>query len=94
MGFLKKLFGGGSASSSSTYYTFNVRCDRCGETIEGRVNLANDLSMADEGGYIVRKVLMGSGGRCFQQVEVILHYDSEKKLQEKEISGGKFVEES
>jgi hypothetical protein len=90
MGFLKKLFGG-DASSSSEFYTFNVRCDRCGETIEGRVNLANDLSMNDESGYLVRKVLMGSG-RCFQQIEVTLHYDSARQLQEKEISGGKFIE--
>jgi hypothetical protein len=91
MGFLKKLFGGGGTSSSSDFYTFNVRCVRCGETIEGRVNLANDLSMDDEGGYLVRKVLMGSG-RCFQQIEVIFHYNSERQLQEKEISAGKFVE--
>lgn len=91
MGFLKKLFGGGSASSSSDFYTFIVRCDRCGETIEGKVNLSNDLSLDDEGGYIVRKVLMG-GGRCFQQIEVTLRFDAARQLQEKQISGGKFVE--
>jgi hypothetical protein len=91
MGFLKKLFGGVGTSSSSDFYTFNVRCSRCGEVIEGRVNLANDLSMNDEGGYLVRKVLMGSG-RCFQQIEVTLRYDSARQLQDKEISGGKFVE--
>jgi hypothetical protein len=91
MGFLKKLFGSGTASSSSDFYPFSVRCGRCGETIEGRVNLANDLSMDDVSGYLVRKVLMGSG-RCFQQIEVTLHYDFARNLQEKEISGGKFVE--
>jgi hypothetical protein len=91
MSFLKKLFGGGGTSSTSDYYTFTVRCDRCGETIEGRVNLSNDLSMDDEGGYLIRKVLIGSG-RCFQQIEVTLRYDSARNLQEKEISGGKFVE--
>jgi len=91
MGFLKKLFGGSPTSSSSEFYTFNVRCNRCGETIAGRVNLANDLSLDDEGGYLARKVLMGSG-HCFQQVEVILRYDSARNLQEKEINGGTFVE--
>ena len=91
MGFLKKLFGGRTASSSSDFYTFNVRCDRCGETIEGKVNLSNDLSLDDEGGYRVRKVLMGSG-LCFQQIEVTLRFDAARQLQEKEISGGKFVE--
>ncbi len=91
MGFLKKLFGGGSASSGSDFYTFSVRCDRCGETIEGKVNLNNDLSLDDEGGYHVRKVLMGSG-RCFQQVEVTLKFDASRQVLEKHVSGGKFVE--
>jgi len=92
MGFLKKLFGGGTPSSSSDFYTFTLRCDRCGETIEGKVNLSNDLSLDDEGGYHVRKVLMGSG-HCFQQIEVSLKYDSSRQLQEKQVSGGRFVEE-
>jgi len=91
MSFLKKLFGSGQASSNSEFYTFKVRCDRCGEMIEGRVNLANDLSMDDEGGYRVRKVLMGSG-HCFQQIETSFKFDAARQLQEKEISGGTFVE--
>ena len=81
MGFLKKLLGSGT-SSGSDFYTFNVRCDRCGETIEGKVNLSNDLSLDDEGGYRVRKVLMGSG-LCFQQIEVHLNFDTAKQLQDK-----------
>jgi hypothetical protein len=92
MGFLKKLFSSGSASSSSDFYAFNVRCDRCGETIAGRVNLSNDLSIDDEGGYCARKVLVGSN-LCFQQIEVTLRFDAARKLQEQQISGGKFVEE-
>ena len=91
MGFLKKLFGGGGTSSGSDFYTFNVQCDRCGEIVEGKINMSNDLSMADGGGYRVRKVLMGSG-RCFQQVEVTLKFDGSRKLQDKHISGGKFVD--
>ena len=91
MGFLKKLFGGGMASSSTNFYTFNVKCDRCGEIIEGKVNMNNDLSLDDEGGYHVRKVLMGSG-RCFQQIEVAMKFDASRQLSDKQISGGKFVE--
>jgi hypothetical protein len=91
MGFLKKIFGSGTTAFSSDFYTFNVRCDRCGETIEGRINLNNDLSLNDEGSYHVRKVLMGSG-HCFQQIEVQLNFDTAKQLQEKQINGGKFVE--
>ena len=92
MGFFKKLFGGGIPSSSSNFYTFTVRCDRCGEIIEGRVNLNNDLSLDNEGGYHVRKVLMGSG-HCFQQIEVTLKFDAERQLQEKQVNGGKFADE-
>lgn len=91
MGFLKKLFGGGTPSSGSDFYTFNVKCDRCGENIEGKVNMNNDLSLDDEGGYFVRKVLMG-GGHCFQQIEATFKFDASRQLQEKQISGGKFLE--
>ena len=91
MGFLKKLFGGGGTSSGADFYTFSVRCDRCGETIDGKVNLSNDLSLDDEGGYHVRKVLMG-GGRCFQQIEATFRFDASRNLQDKQISGGKFIE--
>jgi len=91
MGFLKKIFSGRTTSSSSDFYTFNVSCDRCGDTIEGKVNLSNDLSHDDEGGYHVRKVLMGSG-HCFQQIEVTFKFDASRSLREKGISGGKFVE--
>jgi hypothetical protein len=91
MGFLKKLFGGGG-TSSSTFYTFNAQCDRCGEIMEGKVNMANDLSMADEGGLFVRKVLIGSSGRCLHHMEVKLKFDDSRKLRDKQISGGKFVE--
>ena len=93
MGFLKKFFGGGETSSSSDFYTFNVRCGRCGETIEGRVNLSNELTPDYESGegYHVRKVLMGSR-LCFQQIEVTLHFGPSRELKEREISGGTFVE--
>jgi len=91
MRFLKKLLGGERTSSGADFHTFSVRCDRCGETIEGKVNMNNDLSLDDEGGYYVRKVLMG-GGRCFQQVEVILKFDASRKLLDTQVSGGKFVE--
>ena len=91
MGFLKKLFGGGTASSGSDFYTFTVKCDHCGEIIEGKINMSNDLSLADEGGYFVRKVLIGNQ-HCFQQIEATFNFDASRGLQEKQISGGTFVE--
>ena len=92
MGFLKKLFSSTLPKPEKHYYTFQVKCKRCGEVIEGRIDLDNDLSLNDEGnGYIVRKGLIG-GNRCFQQIEVELNFDSSRQLQEKTITGGTFVE--
>lgn len=94
MGFFKNLFGGGSQKPEKHYYIFQVKCQRCGEVIEGRVDLDNDLSIEYEGNnnmYISRKVLLGSG-RCFQQIEVELKFTSDKMLIEQEVKGGTFVE--
>jgi hypothetical protein len=94
MGFLKKLFSSEPTKPEKRYYTFQVKCNRCGETIEGRVDLDNDLSLEYEGDrtyYIVRKGLIGNN-RCFQQIEVEMKFTSERELIEKQVQGGKFVE--
>ena len=92
MGFLKNLFT--PSKPEKRYYTFNVKCNRCGEIIEGRVDLDNDLSLNDEGdGYLVRKGLIGSGeNHCFQQIEVTIQFSSAKEMSEQQIQGGTFVE--
>lgn len=97
MGFLKKLFSGFSAKPEKRYYVFQVKCKRCGEIIEGRVDVDNDLSVEYEDGgdvYYARKVLIGDGGsHCYQQVEVGLKFDKSRKLIERRVeSGGEFVE--
>jgi hypothetical protein len=96
MGFLKKLFSGATAQPQRRYYTFQDKCKRCGEIIEGRVDLDNDLSLNDEGdGYLVRKGLIGSGdNHCFQQIEVEIQFTSTRELIEQKIQGGTFVEET
>jgi hypothetical protein len=93
MSFFKNLFGGGSAKPEKRYYTFHVKCNRCGEIIEGRVDLDNDLSIEYEGGgtvYFVRKGLVGEN-RCFQQIEVELKFDSSRQLLEQQVTGGQFI---
>jgi hypothetical protein len=90
MSFFKKLFSSEPAKPNKKYLAINVKCNRCGEIIEGHVDLDNDLSLNDEGdGYFVRKLLMG-GNRCFQQIEAELTFDSTRQLIEKNISGGEF----
>lgn len=94
MGFLKKLFGGPTDKPEKRYYVFNVKCNRCGEVIEGRVDLDNDLSLDDEGEsavYFVRKGLVGNN-RCFQQIEVQMKFTSGRELIERQAQGGTFVE--
>ena len=94
MGFLKNLFGGMSAKPEKRYYVFSVKCNRCSEIIEGRVDLDNDLSLDYEGDttvYFVRKGLVGNS-RCFQQIEVEMKFTSNRELIERQAQGGTFVE--
>jgi DNA-directed RNA polymerase subunit N (RpoN/RPB10) len=91
MDFFKRWF----TAPSSPLSDITVQCSRCGEVIHGQINLSNDPSLEyDEKGtasYLCRKVLMGSG-HCFQQIEVVLRLNQDRKLISKEITGGKFVE--
>jgi hypothetical protein len=93
MNLLQKLFGGSSASSQNRYYTLSVKCLRCGEIIEGRVDLNNDLSVQyEESGdvFYARKILMGEN-KCFQRIEVELKFTSTRELLEQHITGGEFL---
>ena len=91
MCFLKNLFNSTPSKPEKRYHTFNVKCNRCGEIIAGRIDLDNNLSLNDEGnGYIVRKGLIG-GNRCFQQIEVELTFDSKRQLIDQSITGGEFT---
>jgi hypothetical protein len=94
MGFLKNLFSNTPAKPEKRYYVFQVKCNRCGEILEGRVDLDNELSLEFEGDsnvYFGRKVLMG-GGHCFQQIEVEMKFTAARTLIEKDVKGGTFVE--
>ena len=94
MNFLKNLFQGGSAKPEKRYYTFHVKCNRCGEVIEGRVDLDNDPSLDYEGNstvYFVRKGLVGNN-RCFQQIEVEMKFTPARTLIEQQAQGGTFVD--
>lgn len=91
MGFLKKLFS--APSSTSRYYQFQVKCKRCGEVLDGKVDMYNEPSLDYEGEkavYFCRKVLMGSG-HCYQQVEVTFKFDANRSVLERTATGGEFV---
>jgi hypothetical protein len=100
MSFFKRLgdFFSGAQRTDENSFRFTVQCKRCGEKIEGRVDMRNDLSQqyeedGDKTTYFTRKVLMGSGSLCFQRIEVELTFDENRKLVDRQIQGGTFVEE-
>ncbi len=94
MSFFKNLFS--PPRRTGTYYPFSVKCKRCGETIQGQVNVNNEPSLElDEKGkpfFICRKVLIGNG-HCFQQIEVVFKFDEGRQVLERTIHGGEFVED-
>ena len=93
MNFIKKLFTPREPYKKD-YYAFNVKCKRCGETISGRIDLDNDLSVEYEDSgdvFYARKVLMGDN-KCFQRMEASFKFNSERQLIEKDIIGGDFIE--
>ena len=92
MGFLdsmKSLLSGGEGQDKTGYHVY-VRCHRCGEAIRTRIDMRNDLSHLEEGGFTVNKTLVGSQ-RCFERVEVRLRFDENRKLVDQEIVRGDFI---
>ncbi len=97
MGFLERisnLLRNSNSSDESAYWVY-VRCNRCGEELSTRVNLYNDLSVECQGGneqtYRCRKTMVGRKG-CFQRIQVELLFDRNRRIIERNISGGEFIE--
>ena len=94
-----KFFKPTSSATEDYSYRFWVQCQHCGEEIMGRIDLRNDLSIEyDDSGrlesYVCRKIIMGSGeNHCFQQIEVNFRLDPNRRITEKTIQGGKFLEQ-
>jgi hypothetical protein len=95
LGKLKKLFAVGTTTAPMLEVV--VRCDRCGEVVRSQINLHHDLSLRDDDGgriYFCRKGLVGGGStRCFQEVIVEYTFDANRRVIDRRIEGGRFVEE-
>lgn len=94
MEFIKRLLGlltAPAGAGESVYYPVVVQCARCGEVLRAQVHLGNELSLADDNTYTCRKVLIGAQ-RCFQPVEVTLKFDQARRLLDRQVSGGRFVD--
>jgi hypothetical protein len=98
MPFLKSLnniFSSRPSGAERALYLY-VKCNKCGEILRARVDIYSELSPDFEGGsdkpssYYCRKMLVGEK-LCYQPIELMLKFDKNHKLVNKEISGGKFV---
>ena len=98
MGFFKKfsnLVSSPDKRREDFGYWVTVRCDLCGEIIRARIDLHNDLSInyGDKGQviYFSRKILTGEK-RCFKRVEIEMTFNKKRRLVDRQISGGQFVD--
>jgi len=91
---ISKYLTSSSSGDEAAYWVY-IRCNRCEEPLRTRVNLHNDLSVDYQGRkgqtYHCRKTLVGRQG-CFQRIEIELSFDRNRKLIERDISGGTFIE--
>ena len=90
------LFKGG-AGSGNRLLSIYALSRRCNEPVAGQVDLYNELSRSDDDSdytFYTRKVLHTSGEkRCFDQVEVHLWFDRNKRVARHEVDGGHWLEE-
>jgi|SRR5579859_2961322 len=92
--FLGGASGGTTGADRDGLY-FYIRCDRCGEVIQVRLNRYNDLTIEyGENGERgdtrhAHKVIVGK--RCYNRIEADFTFDRNYKLTEQKATGGKFV---
>ena len=87
-----RAFSGKAPTGSNRYLPIYVLSRRCREPIVGQVDLMNETSLDDDGGYYVRKGLHTSGkNRCFDQVEVELWLNAKKQIVRHEVQGGQWL---
>lgn len=86
MSLLQKLF---APSSERNVLWLYVRCDQCDAKVRVRIDLYNDLSWTDDGGYILRKEIMDS--QCYRLMNAVLRFDNARCVTSCEISGGEFI---
>jgi hypothetical protein len=91
VGFLKKLFGGGSGSQDKDGLYFYIQSNKTGEVIQVRLHRFNDLSPTDDfSGYCVHKVVVGEKG--FDRLEAEFYFDNKRSLTTCEVAGGTLVD--
>jgi hypothetical protein len=95
---LGKLLASPSPKTDRAMYLY-VQCSKCGEKLRARVDIWNELTPEFDGKsddpafYHTRKVLIGEK-LCYQPIELRLKFDKNHKLIEKNIMGGKYIDQA
>ncbi|MGB8644643.1 MAG: hypothetical protein WCF84_05365 [Anaerolineae bacterium] len=84
---IKSAFSGRAAGAPVLW--LYVQCNRCKTPVAVRINLYNDPSLDEAGGYVLRKEIMDS--KCFQLMRAELHLDQQRRIKEQAVEGGKFL---
>ncbi len=104
MGFLDKLkslfAGGGGGGGETQAQAIYLRCKVCGEPLQARVDLRNDLSpqWSDAGGsdypdhYSTHKTVIGTQ-QCYAPIELDITYDRRKQVESEHVTGGTILTE-
>ncbi len=94
MNFLGRLWNGlvSGGTPAQRYQPYYVRPKRCPEVVIVRVDLFNDLSVSDDGGFFVRKVARGE--RCPFAAEVSITFDKNRRPVEVTVENGEQVTEA
>lgn len=95
MGIFKRLFGGGGgagqkSSDDPNGMYFYVQPRGCDEVVRIRINMMNDPSQHDDGGYWVHKVVRGN--KCLQSAELDVYFDSNRRLKNTNVKNGTVVD--
>ncbi|MGB9700909.1 MAG: hypothetical protein ACPL5I_16165 [Thermodesulfobacteriota bacterium] len=98
MKFIKKFLtpsAGAKEKAQEKFLIVTVQCARCGEVIQTRVDLENDLSAEygereSETTYFCRKMLVGKKN-CYAPIEVELTFDNRRQIIDRAIKGGNFA---
>lgn len=91
MEFLRRLFGGlmRGGAPAERFVPYYIRPKRCPEVVVVRVDLYNDLSQDDDGGYFVRKTARGE--RCPFAAEVHITFNKSRQPIEVSVENGEHV---
>ncbi len=98
MRWLKRFFTARPGQPVDTALWLYVRCNRCGEAIQVRVDRRYDLASEwrDPGesgpAYTMHKDIVGES--CFQRISVDVGFDASFQIVEQHIRGGAFLTET